>query len=68
MGDRGCDFCGDDQNLPFGHVSQVASNEARGVLLRCPKCGCLYLDARDGLTDPYAIEPADAATWFDCQS
>lgn len=61
---RGCDFCGDDQNMHFGHVEQVASSEAKGLLLRCPRCGWLYLDPRDGITEPYPIDRSDASRWF----
>lgn len=51
--ERGCDFCADD-DMYFGHVEQVGSDEAsRLLLLRCPRCGWLYeasargdLDAR----------------------
>jgi hypothetical protein len=62
---RGCDFCGDDQNMHFGHLTQVAAREAVGVLLRCPKCAWLYLDPRDGFTEPFPIAGRDAARWFD---
>ena len=62
--DRGCDYCRDDQNMHYGHVEQVASNEDRGVLLRCPQCGWLYLDPSDGLSEPRPLDAANAASWF----
>jgi hypothetical protein len=62
--ERGCDFCLDDQNMHFGHVEEVASDTVRGLLLRCPKCGWLYLDPSDGASEPSPIDPASAATWF----
>jgi hypothetical protein len=62
--DRGCEYCRDDQNMHYGHVEQVASNEDMGVLLRCPQCGWLYLDPSDGLSEPRHIDAANAASWF----
>ncbi len=64
MDDRGCDFCRDDHNMHFGHVEQVASNEDKGVLLRCPECAWLYLDPCDGRSEPLSIDALDAASWF----
>lgn len=61
---RGCDFCRDDQNMRFGHVEQVSSNEDKGLLLRCPRCGWLYLDPSDGITEPFPIDRSDASGWF----
>ena len=41
--DRGCEYCADDANLYFGHVEQIAGDEAnRTLLLRCPRCGSFY--------------------------
>ena len=51
--------------MRFGHVEQVASNEDTGLLLRCPRCGWLYLDPCDGIREPYSIDRSDAARWFD---
>jgi hypothetical protein len=62
---RGCDFCRDDENMSCGPVSQVASSESVGVLLRCPRCAWLYLDPRDGFTAAFPIEGRDASRWFD---
>jgi hypothetical protein len=41
--DFGCDYCADDQNRFFGHVTQIADSEERKmILIRCPRCGTLY--------------------------
>jgi hypothetical protein len=41
--DFGCDYCADYQNRNYGHVTQIASDEQRKMLLlRCPRCGVLY--------------------------
>jgi hypothetical protein len=61
---RGCDFCRDEQNLKSEHVQEVvSSSKAKGLLLQCPYCQCLYLDPADGMTRPYPIDSADAARW-----
>lgn len=62
--DRGCEYCRDDQNMHFGHVEQVATNDDKGVLLRCPQCGWLYLDPCDGLSEPRHIDAGTAAHSF----
>jgi len=64
MDDRGCDYCRDDQNMHFGHVEQIASNEDGGVFLRCPQCRWLYLDPCDGHSEPYHTDSGTAASWF----
>lgn len=47
--DFGCDFCRDDQNRLFGHVTQVGSDEQRRtILLRCPRCGAFYENVATG--------------------
>ncbi len=44
--DFGCDFCADGQNRLYGHVPQIASDDAgRMILLHCPPCGAYYEDA-----------------------
>jgi hypothetical protein len=49
MTDFGCDYCADDQNRLYGHVIQVASNDARRmILLRCPRCSALYENSPRG--------------------
>ena len=45
----GCDYCRDEQNRFFGHVTQIASDEDRRmILLRCPRCGAIYENIPDG--------------------
>jgi hypothetical protein len=61
---RGCDFCRDGKSLQVGHVEQVSSNVATGVLTRCPYCQCLYVDPADGITGPYPVGNDDAARWM----
>ena len=50
--------------MHYGHVEQVASDEDRGVLLRCPQCRWLYLDPSDGVSEPRRIDAANAMSWF----
>ena len=50
--------------MNFGHVGQVASNDDIGVLLRCPRCGWLYLDPMDGLSKPRHVDAETAASGF----
>ena len=39
----GCDYCQDDQNRLYGHVTQICSDDSRErILLRCPRCNALY--------------------------
>lgn len=40
--DYGCDYCADDGNRLYGHVTQVADDERGFLLLNCPNCGALY--------------------------
>lgn len=51
-----------------GHAEQVASNVTKGVLLRCPRCGWLYLDPSNGLSDPHHIVAGTALSWFGLSS
>ena len=47
--DFGCDYCRDDQNRLFGHVTQIASDEVRRmILLQCPRCDALYENTTAG--------------------
>jgi hypothetical protein len=47
--DFGCDYCADDQNRFFGHVTQIGCDEDRRmILLRCPRCGALYENSPAG--------------------
>lgn len=39
----GCDYCAEDQNRSYGHVTQIGSHPTESLLLlRCPRCGALY--------------------------
>jgi hypothetical protein len=41
--DYGCEYCADDQNRLYGHVTQVGTHaELSLLLLQCPRCGALY--------------------------
>jgi hypothetical protein len=41
--DYGCEYCADDQNRWYGHVTQVGTHaELSLLLLRCPRCRALY--------------------------
>ena len=63
--DRGCDYCADDANMYFGHVEQVASNEAaQMLLLRCPRCGSLYEVAPRGAAQATRLTEAEATARF----
>ena len=45
----GCDYCADDQNRLYGHVTQISSNaERRTILLSCPRCRALYENTTTG--------------------
>jgi hypothetical protein len=57
----GCSYCADDANRAFGHVEQVASNDAFGILIRCPRCSSLYQDAGFGLAKRLTVPEAEVA-------
>jgi hypothetical protein len=45
----GCEYCRDDQTRLYGHVTQIASDEFRRlILLCCPRCGALYENTPSG--------------------
>jgi hypothetical protein len=45
----GCEYCADFQNRNFGHVNQIGSDAARGlILIRCPMCRSLYENTPEG--------------------
>ena len=61
----GCDYCRDDQNRWFGHVTQVASSEDRGtILLECPRCGALYENTAGGDDQTRRLTVEEAAEIF----
>ena len=48
-GTFGCDYCADDANRFYGHVTQIGSSDARRrLLLRCPRCSALYEHSAEG--------------------
>jgi hypothetical protein len=58
--DFGCDYCRDDQNRLFGHVTQIGTDEQRGmILLRCPECGALYENTPGGPDDTRRFTEAE---------
>jgi hypothetical protein len=39
----GCEYCADEQNRFYGHVTQLGhSDETGSLLLRCRRCSTLY--------------------------
>jgi hypothetical protein len=45
----GCEYCANNENRWYGHVTQIASDESRAmILLRCPRCGALYENSAGG--------------------
>ena len=63
--DFGCDYCRDDQNRWYGHVTQIASSEEREtILLRCPRCNALYENAPRGLDQARRLTEAEASRLF----
>jgi len=61
----GCDYCRDDQNRFFGHVTQIGSNEERRMLLlRCPRCGALYENTPKGADRTRRLSEAEAEQLF----
>jgi hypothetical protein len=63
--DRGCDYCADEQNMGYGHVTQIGSDEARGtLLLRCPRCRWLYETDPIGVARPAHLSEEEARNRF----
>lgn len=63
--DFGCDYCRDDQNRFYGHVTQIGSSWQRGtILLRCPRCGALYENTPAGDDHTRRLTEAEAAELF----
>jgi len=59
--DFGCDFCADDQNQFFGHVTQIATDEARRlILLHCSRCGAYYESTPRGADKTRRLSSAEA--------
>jgi hypothetical protein len=62
---RGCGYCAQEDNVRFGDVHTVSTNEVRHtLLLQCPRCGWLYtaVAARPDLAEP--ITEAEARELF----
>jgi hypothetical protein len=63
--DFGCDYCEDDQNRFYGHVKQLAADDARDrILLRCPRCKALYENAPIGPDQTRRLSEDEAATLY----
>jgi hypothetical protein len=63
--DFGCDYCRDDQNRFYGHVTQIESDERRCMLLlQCPRCGALYENSVRGPDLTRRLTEADAEELF----
>jgi hypothetical protein len=63
--DFGCDYCRDDQNRWYGHVTQIGSSEERRtILLRCPRCHALYENVPRGLDRTRRLTEAEAERLF----
>jgi len=63
--DRGCDYCADDQNMFYGHVEQVASNEERRtILLCCPRCAWFYEIHPTGAAEAQPMTEEEARARF----
>ena len=61
----GCEYCADEQNFHYGHLSQIADSELRRrILLRCPRCGALYENTPAGADDIHRLTADQAATRF----
>lgn len=61
----GCDYCRDDQNRFYGHVTQVGSNDERKTLLLCcPRCGSLYENSARGPDQSRPLAAAEAERLF----
>lgn len=63
--DFGCEYCADDQNRFYGHVTQVGSDESRRmILLLCPRCGALYENSPQGEDQTRRLTEEEARTLF----
>lgn len=57
--------CASDDNMFFGHVTQISSNErTRTLLLRCPTCGWLYEIQPVGSAEAQHLSEEDARERF----
>ena len=61
----GCDYCADEHNFHYGHVTQIgASGPRRRILIQCPSCGTLYENAVNGPDDICRLTPQQARQRF----
>jgi hypothetical protein len=61
----GCDYCRDDQNRWYGHVTQIGSSEERRtILLRCPRCETLYENSPAGEDQTRRLSEEEAGALF----
>jgi hypothetical protein len=61
----GCEYCADDGNRLYGHVTQVATDDDRGfILLRCPRCGALYQNTAGGFDETRRLTESEARRGF----
>jgi len=61
----GCGFCEDDQNRLYGHVTQIASDdERRMILLQCPRCGAFYENSAAGPDVTRRLDADEAKSLF----
>jgi uncharacterized Zn finger protein len=61
----GCDYCADDQNRWYGHVTQLAASPERTmILIRCPRCGTLYENTPDGEDETRRLTEDQAASLY----
>jgi hypothetical protein len=57
----GCDYCADDINRFYGHVTQIGTDEERGlILLRCPRCGAMYENTAGGYDETRRLTVEEA--------
>jgi hypothetical protein len=63
---RGCAYCADDSNMNSGNLEQLTGDEARQMLLvKCPRCGWLYLLSPHGPRQAAHITDSQAARFSD---
>ncbi len=61
----GCDYCADEHNFHYGHVTQIGSSGARRrILIQCPRCGTLYENTANGPDDIHRLTPQQARQRF----
>jgi hypothetical protein len=61
----GCDYCADEHNFHYGHVTQIGSSGARRrILIQCPRCGTLYENTANGPDDIQRLTPQQARQRF----